>query len=202
MRCHGGMAVFSSDLYFPLGSTEIAPLTSFQSSPLTLTGFFLIAQLHLTVYSGPFQNFHHQKIETFHQSWFIKRIQKKKERGWGKCIPECLQFHLTGFSVSAADIQDLTFSLRLRWVIFLSNEDLVFASLFKNVSNQTWIQTQLGSLLFSSAVQLYWKCSDRLSLSFSLQVLSHRSKLSYWKKKPRVDCEPGKFSPLCLFFIF
>lgn len=116
MRRHGGMAVFSSDLYFPLGSTEIAPLTSFQSSPLTLTGFFLIAQSHLTVYSGPFQIFHHQKIETFHQSWFIKRIQKKKGGG-GECIPECLQSHLTGFSVSAADIQDLTFSLRLNFSV-------------------------------------------------------------------------------------
>lgn len=137
---HGSF--FSSDLYFPLSSAAIAPLTSFQSSPLTLTGFFLIAQSHLTVYSGSFQNFHRQKIETVH-----KEDSKKERKGGKKCFPDCLHFHLTGFSVSAADIQDLTFSLRLRWVIFLSDEDLVFASLFRNVSDQTWIQTQLGSLV-------------------------------------------------------
>lgn len=94
-----------------------------------------------------------------------------------------------------------TFSFRLHWVIFLSNRDLVFASQIRNPSNQEWIQTQLGSLLFFSAVQLFWKRSDRLSLSFSLQVWSHRSKLSYWKKASRGLWARKVFPTLSVFLM-
>lgn len=50
-------------------------------------------------------------------------------------------------------------------------------------------------------MQLFWKRSDRLSLSFSLQVWSHRSKLSYWKKKAPLGLRARKVFPaLSVFF--
>lgn len=62
---------------------------------------------------------------------------------------------------------------------------------------EKWIQTAIPSLLFFSAVQIFWKWED-LDFTFTLFL---RSKLSYWKKKknPHAESEPGKFSPLCLF---
>lgn len=75
----------------------------------------------------------------------------------------------------------------------------------RSVSPKKWIQTEIGSLLFFSAVQIFWEWGDWVSLlSFFFFLLSlffffNRPSLQIvvLEKILHVQSEPGKFSPSC-----